>query len=580
MNRHLRSTIQHLEFSKKYFFRYRYQLLLISIITVALLAFVVWYVLQQKTIFFWDNSAYWMKTRGLAEWIAISPQSAIIGIVESVRRDEYNILFALPLTAATYLFGESRLVYILSIYILYFLPASLLMAAVCQRVIRGLYDTVWSEKWAYVFIWSVIALNPFIILPILGGYPDIVGLIPICISLLLYIRHRHDIKIKHLISIAALLLLATFLRRWYIFEAVGLIIAIGADQIILKQAWRINKHKIISLLRLTILPVTYISLFVFIAFDYARQLVTTDYTATYAAYKFHDSYVELGLYILNHYGIALSLIAVAGIIGLFLTKKNDRQLVAVLLMSQVFAFFAVGRVQTFDTHQYYLLTLGFLVGMCAFPYILTAKRSFVRPILIAAVMLVYTLSWWTMYGNFFTNNGLSDVEAAPQKRGDISTLKRLYVDVNDISASVPGSDTVYVLACSFTFNIDLFRNIPLSVGHKGIPIQSNKFTPSAIFDVAQGFDKSFFTSSIVIDSDPVGYITVHKEEQQIITILHNELQPGGRLRQYYEVLNTYSIDNGYTIFTYRRTGNIPQNIQNSIISEIRATHAESVPILD
>jgi len=57
------------------------------------------------------------------------------------------------------------------------------------------------------------------------------------------------------------------------------------------------------------------------AFDYVRQLVTTDYTATYAAYKFHDNYVELGLYIFNHYGIALLLIAVAGIIGLFLTKK-------------------------------------------------------------------------------------------------------------------------------------------------------------------------------------------------------------------------------------------------------------------
>jgi len=175
------------------------------------------------------------------------------------------------------------------------------------------------------------------------------------------------------------------------------------------------------------------------------------------------------------------------------------------------------------------------------------KRSFARPILIAVVMLVYTLSWWTICGNFFINNGLSDVETAPQKRGDISTLKRLYVDVNNISASVPGSDTVYVLACPFTFNIDLLRNIPTSAGYKGIPIQSNKFTPSAIFYVAQGFDKSFFTSSIVIDSDPVGYITIHEEEQQIISILHNELQPSGRLRQYYEVLNTYSIDNGYTI---------------------------------
>jgi hypothetical protein len=43
----------------------------------------------------------------------------------------------------------------------------------------------------------------------------------------------------------------------------------------------------------------------------------------------------------------------------FIGKSNkNKQLVIVIIISQLFCFFAVGRVQTFDTHKYYLLTIG------------------------------------------------------------------------------------------------------------------------------------------------------------------------------------------------------------------------------
>jgi hypothetical protein len=579
-NKITNNLVRRLRLFQKILFRYRYQLLTMLVIIGVLVAFVAWYVVQQRMIFFWDLSAYWMKTRGLAEWMVINPKAAFLGVVESVRHDEYNALFAVPLALMTHLFGGSRFVYIFSIFTLYFLPATLLMAAVCHKVIRGMNHSVWFEKWGYVIVWGGIALNPFIVLPAVLGYPDIVGLIPISIALLIYIKHRHEIKISHLLLIALLLLLATFLRRWYIFEAAGLMLAIASDQIVLQRAWQITKQKIVTLLKLTILPITYLSLFIFVAFDYFKQLTTTDYTVKYAAYKFHDDYLELGIFVGNHYGVILSLIAIAGFIGLFRARKVDRQLVVILLVSQVFAFFAVGRVQTFDTHQYYLLTLGLLVGLSAFPYIVNVKKMFVRPILFSAIAIVYLLSWWTMYSNFPTNNGLSDVEAAPQQRSDIATLKTLYSDIEDVSATIPSTDTVYVLACSFVFNIDLFRNIPLSTGDETDLIPNDKFTPTAIFDVAQGFDKSFFTSHVVIDSDPVGYITPHEGEQQVITILHNELRADGRLAPYYKLLKTYDIDNNYTIITYQRVSDIPLDIQNSIIADILATHTEPVPILE
>lgn len=560
----------------------RYQIMVIIIALAVVSVFVIWYVLHQHTVFFWDNSAYWMKTRGLTTWLETSTKAAIVGVIESIRYDEYNLFFAVPLTVFDAVFGGSRLVYILSIFGLYFVPATLLLALVCYRLTAKLWiSRRFNSSWKYTITWLYVALNPFIILPVLGGYPDIVGLIPLSLALLIYLKYRSFIKVKHLVFMALLLLTATLLRRWYVFGAAGLILTVCVDQVTLLQVWNITKQKVIKLLKLTVLPLVYAGTFILIAFDYVRKLLSTDYSIEYAAYKFHHNYFELGLFVLNHYGLFLTLLAVAGIIGVLINKRANRKLIIAVLLSQVFAFFAVGRVQTFDTHQYYLLTIGLLIGIGALPFVFTRyKAKIVQPIIFGVIALVFLGSWASMYGYFNPMFGFSNVKAQPESRNDIATLKKIYTDVRTLDTRVNSPDTVYVLACSFQFNIDLFRNIPLSTDATMTPIQDAKFTPTAIFDVAQGFDKSFFTSDIVIDSTPVGYITTNKNEQQVIEILHKELMTGGKLNPYYQLTNSYSIEDGYTVTVLKRMDDIPQAVRDDIISQIIHTHKEQVPVVE
>lgn len=561
---------------------HKYQILTILFVIAVVSSFVIWYVSQEQKVFFWDSSGYWIKTIGFSEWIGQSLRGAVSGLIHSIRYDEYNLLFTLPLTLVDMLFGQGRLTYILGIFTLYFLPVTFLLALICYRLTADLWPTKRvTPSWKYTIIWVSVILNPFMILPILGGYPDVVGLIPLCVSFLIYIKNRKSLKTRHLVYIAILLLLATLLRRWYIFGAAGLMLTICFDQVISLKVWEITKKKFLALLKLAVLPVLFTGLFTFIAFDYVKTLLTTDYSVKYAAYKFHDNYFELGLSVIEHYGILLSLFVVLGLVALLTNKKVDRRLIVAVLLSQAFAFFAVGRVQTFDVHQYYLLTVGLLVCLSAAPFVLVRYRQEAVSVVIFVVFaLIIASSWLVMYRGAGLQIGFSDAKSIPESRNDLRTLERIYQDVHALDTSDRVTDTIYVLACSFEFNVDIFRNIPLSLDNGMDRIDTSRFTPSAIFDVAQGFDKKFFDSNLVLDSTPVGYITANEEEQQIITLLHQELQQGGRLQEYYRIVNRYSIEGNYTVDLLERVKEIPRDVQDAIVVDIQNTHTTTVPIFN
>ena len=68
--------------------RYRFQLLVSIVIIGVVTWFVVWFVATESTIYFWDYSEYWMKTRALADWAKQDLSSAIQGVIQSIRTDE------------------------------------------------------------------------------------------------------------------------------------------------------------------------------------------------------------------------------------------------------------------------------------------------------------------------------------------------------------------------------------------------------------------------------------------------------------------------------------------------------------
>lgn len=550
----------------------KYILLVGGLLFVALSAFVVAYTASEKTIYTWDFANYWRPAIDLSHQIENEPKEALKTIINRTRTDEYNVLHATPPAVWMLIFGTGRMSYIISIYLLYFIPATLLMAAVAYKLFRPLLEKKSKKRqlWTGLAIWALIALNPIILTPILRGYPDIVGLGVLSLAVLIYIKHRTNIKMRWLFAMAGLFVLATLLRRWYIFGSVGLILGIGIDQLVLiiksTPAW---KYRLLKIAKLCTLPFTYLGLFLLIAWPYVQHLLTTNYSANYSAYQRHHDYFELGWFTIQHFSAPLLILALVSF-GWMIWKRQQRGIVTVLFISVVFSFFAVGRVQSFDAHQYYLLTLPFVIGVALSPFIITkmVREGWARTVFISvigAIAILFAINSVSIYRS--TINAVpivSKLNVKPMIRTDLNEIKQMYQFV----ASLGDDKKIYVLPCSEIFNIDTFRNVPLSVSVSE-PINYDNYLFTSQLDTRDGFNTGFFDADVVIDTNPPGYIA-KLDEQQIVTYLHQQIT-NGILSPYYTKAYSYTVEE-YSAAVYIRKAAIPDSVQKILLDKISSTH--------
>ena len=564
---------------KKSVQEYKYPLLAASVMFSLLTIFVVWFVASEKTIYTWDFANYWRPAMDLSHQMRDSPIDALKTIIKRTRTDEYNLLHATLPAVWMLVFGVSRMSYILSIYLLYFIPATVAMAAVAYQLLLPLLKNVRkvSLPWIGVLLWMPIVFNPIILVPIVRGYPDIVGLGVISVVVLVYMRYRNALNNRYLLIMAVLLVLTTLLRRWYVAGSVGLIIGIGLDQLLLIARGRPSDwpSKIKQMAKLVVLPATYIGVFCLIAWPYIVYALSANYTASYSAYQRHHNYFELLFFTLNHFSLPIIAVAVFSLVMLAL-KKKDKGFVLVSMVSVLFSFFFVGRVQSFDAHQYYLLTLPVVVGVSLFPFlgVLFARERYPamqrKALLIvscaALPLLALSLNWYSIYIHKIeaTPVLVSRLEIRPMIRDDLGDIAAMYSAVAEM-----GEDKkVYVIPSSNIFNIDTFRNVPLSLPVSKT-ISYNNYLYTSQLDTRDGFNTGFFDADIIVDVDPPGYIAA-LDQQQIVTYLHEQVTVGV-LSQYYDKAHSYST-NEYNAAVYVRTKSIPKEVQNTIIETVKSTH--------
>ena len=93
------------------------------------------YVSSEQYFHFWDFAAYQMWAQ---ESFTAFSQSASMGLrdLQASFYQSYNKLYTLPLIPGFWLFGETRLGYILSLAIAYLIPFTLALGAIATQLIR------------------------------------------------------------------------------------------------------------------------------------------------------------------------------------------------------------------------------------------------------------------------------------------------------------------------------------------------------------------------------------------------------------------------------------------------------------
>lgn len=255
------------------------------LIILLCVAFATIYLSHETPGHFWDYDTY----HGQIRWFTGSLKEGrllqvLLDIIRSLLKSDYNASPVVPLLPISFALGDSRLVYILSLVILYLIPASIVLALVIQEC--------WKARMSGISFWlalGCVLLYPMFWVPTLRGYADIVALIPMGLAGLTLLRTNWLLHASAGQSLlVGLLLWSTFLlRRHYAYTIVATI-AVSLGFAVWKLAQSGDKRRTLlgRLQRNTLLAGTTLTLpALIIQGPLVLRILTTSYTSIYSAYQ-------------------------------------------------------------------------------------------------------------------------------------------------------------------------------------------------------------------------------------------------------------------------------------------------------
>ena len=552
----------------------RHAFALVALAGVVLLsnAFAVYYVWQERTAYFWDWSGYWLRYVNVSSEFLQQPLRALRGLLVSIRGEDYNSLAIVPLIPAEWVFGPSRLAYILAVVNISLLPSAFMLAWLPWRSSRPGFGKPAADL---ALATGCVATMHVMWIPVLRGLPDILGLFVIGLVLLVHFSTPlAEQKMRQLILTGLLLCLLVLVRRWYLFWVVSFFPALAVAQGIAIHwqgtglKWRSYG---IAARKAIIIGVTFAGAMAVVATPLILRVVRTDYADVYSAYRYSTSIVEVAQKLVAYFGWGLLALGLLGLV-LLMRRQETRTFAIFLLAQSVIVFFLFARTQDFGVQHYYLLTPPVGVGIAAFVLCLCAQiRKKVWPSLLAvALVFACTItgsilvflssrmdrsmaasvlafsSTTTNDGSSFLGSLMPTARFPPMVRSDLAEFDRLLSDVVD-----RGTGTVYVVASSAVLNSSM---MVVACWTSGRPPEScGRILPTNDVDKRDGFPRAFVRADAVLVAAPTQY-HLRPDDQRVIGLLARDMTEGRGVGAAFRRLpHEYKFDDGVTVHAYARS---------------------------
>ncbi|HET7290771.1 MAG TPA: hypothetical protein VFJ67_10065 [Thermodesulfobacteriota bacterium] len=536
---------------------YRYLVtILLSVVFVN--AFTVYYMKQERYIYNWDMLAYWDPYIEIGRSLLISPLGTIKNILLTVRYSDYNYLPVVPLLPFYYIFGETRLGYILAISNIYMLPSMLILLYLSDRVISAYRSNVDPLVFWLVFITILISMPLWI--PTLRGYPDILGTILIGLILLIYLGTPLEKQNFILLLLTAgFLAIMSISRRYFNFWVEGFFVAAFLERSlnILLSGTRNYRAYLNLLINLFIIAIIFLVLDVLITGPMIKRQLTTHWSEIYGAYQEQSSWLGRCLEFPEHFGPLYSALVVIGMV-LSVWTRRIRQFAVFLIIQTIVTVAAFTKVQSFDYHQYLMLCPGFLLFMAVFiDRSASSFQSLIPRIIFTVLYLIFivTMFAYSLVPGFTMPKSVlflypkEQEEYKPQVRNDLEEINRLLEYIEDLAAEKPGS-TFYLLSSSPLWNSSILQTAVK--GKYKDPDTIPAINTTSDVDKRDGFPMKFFTSNYVIVAEPFQY-HLDKNNQRIITIPAEKiLKREGIGLNYRELPERFSLDKNIKLRIYER----------------------------
>ncbi|MGI8510483.1 MAG: hypothetical protein ACR2MQ_14270 [Gemmatimonadaceae bacterium] len=556
----------------------------LALLLAATTVFIVWYIGRERFIYYWDFVHYQLTYQKLAGTLRVSAMGAVRSVVTSVRWDDYSDLPIAPLTPVAVLFGDGRLAYVLSISILYALPTILITAALARelaqvRVIGG-SDARDFTKW--VLPTAVVALCPQFWVPVLRGFPDVVGSATLTFGIMLYLRAPVTRRqFRSAIALGALLGFTVLLRRWYAYSIIGFFVAVGARELLLLwPVWRRERAVAIrdakhGIVYVTLAGVVAVAIVFLVAWPSAVRMLTTDYRDVYSAYWTPQTAIQQLHTLADYFGV-LWLAAV--LIALVAVARTGRRDIAVFLGIDIVVTYAMfRRTQDFGMQHYYPLLIPALalIGLALINAVNRIRSTPSRVALVAGVILASVLNFLVVLDPSVgasvpgTAMLLPSRRGYPLRRNDLPALVQLLNRIDTLVGS--SDDSVYVLSSALGFSDATLRNAPMTLG-KSVARPAGRILGTTHIDKRDGFPTAFFRAQYVIVTDPIGY---HRPPsgQQVIGLLASQLLTNRRIgRAFRKLPGSVRLESGREVYIYQKERQLEAADVEALATKLAKAH--------
>lgn len=490
------------------------QLILLAPVVAVILAltiYALWFFRTERTLYYADYVTYWSYSSNFARLVTDHPFVALRALAHSVANNDVNLLPAAPISAVMVVFGNSRMVYVLTVLGLYGL-ATVVSLWVALRRLGPAARPTWIAPLALLLLptlWRAVFL----------GYLGIGGVaLALAVIALVLVHPQPGSRAKEMALAGFLLALLVIFRRWYGVWALAVVIVVGIDSLwsYLRSPATGGERIRESFANLLVLGSSAGATMLILAAPITVRRVVTEYAVRYEAYSL-GSVAERWATVIGHFGW-LELAVVVGSAAVLLSSSKLRRLGALLSLQLVLSYSIMVSIQDHGAHHWYLyypqalLLVGLAIGhlmssLSARARAVTAALLVVTGMSITLVVFCPSVAAFSDgLGSFFPADRIQ-----PRVRGDLNEVRRLLAYLDRGLEQRPRG--IYVIASSELLSDTVlgFANLSLGTDYRS----PNKIFGSSHIDRQHGFPRALLTADTVVVTDPVQY-HLRPEDQRVI----------------------------------------------------------------
>ncbi len=276
---------------------------------VCLISLFVYSYINAENFYYWSDFNYYQwATKTAADAMRQNPLLIPLLVLASMRQ-EYNLLFTVPLAPVLLILGDSRFAFINGIALCFMLPMTLALSALAvQFFCRS--EELYIRR---IYFWLIVLgqlLLPSTWASVLRGYPDTSACALLCLTVLFFNKRletdttRKSWKMELLLG--AMLAFVVLLRRHFAYDCLAFGIALGLSQL--------AKDRKIAFLtlgrRFGLMGLGAALCFLLLGKENLQLMLKHNYGALYEA--FHLSLSANVSYFVSSFGLPLTIMAFVG----------------------------------------------------------------------------------------------------------------------------------------------------------------------------------------------------------------------------------------------------------------------------